>query len=204
MRSGKPAAATHTKHSVEIAADRKTKTTRIVIELKGALHGAFVQPKHQERLRLQVEQLVGGVMASSSPVASVHKLSVKLRERPEPTRTKAPNGTIGVTSTEYLHSEICDLADEKGIKFAPAARELFDRGFSAFQERLWNESSESVLSDFKGMAEEYQSDRTRQWPLRIERRKYQKAILLAKEYGLSASELAGLCIAAALLSTVEA
>lgn len=191
--------------SVAIEADKQGRVVTIVISVKGKAQRSLTLSKHQSRLRHEVEQLVESVLASPRPVASVRKLASRVLDAASaPTRTKEPNCTIGVTSSEYLLEELRTIAEERGEPIAVVAREMFDRGLSTFEKRLWNEPSASVLADFKSAYADFRSDNTKQWSLRPERRRYLKSVLLAREYGVSHSQLACWCIAVALATLVTA
>lgn len=185
--------------SVEVETDKRGRTFTIVISFKGNAPKALALAKHQQRLIHDVEHLVVGVLASPRPSASVRRLAQKAHEvATAPIRTKTPNSTIGVTSYEYLLVQLKQEADERNESLSTVARNLFERGFSALEDRLWNESPASVIHEFKDGYREFQSDSTKHWPLRLERRRYLKAVLVAKEQGLSLSHLACLCISTAL------
>ncbi|WBY00047.1 hypothetical protein PE066_11190 [Ramlibacter tataouinensis] len=183
--------------NVAVDADKRSLTVTIVIPMKGTAQRALSQPKHQLRLKQDVEHLVDGVLASSRPAASVKRLADQVNEvtQPAPVRTKEPNSTIGVTSTEYLRAFLVEHAGELDQQTSVVARDMFERGLELFEKRLWDEASAAVLKDFRASYAEFQSDNTKQWSLRLPRKRYLKAVLLAKEQGISLSELACLCIA---------
>lgn len=199
-----PVAGTSKGASVAIGAERNAIILTIKISTKGSAQKALIQPKHQARLRQEVEHLVDGVLNTSRPAASVRRLANQLQDAASPTRTKEAKCTIGVTTTEYLRDEIKQHAQERGLPAAEVAREMFEQGFGAFQDRLWSEPSSAVIADYKEAYAEFLSDTKKQWMLRLSRRQYLKAVLLAKEQGLSQSELVCYCLATAALAFAAA
>ncbi|MFZ1907328.1 MAG: hypothetical protein WAU56_18255 [Steroidobacteraceae bacterium] len=111
-------------------------------------------------------------------------------------RTKARQKTVGVTCKASLVDRIDK--DEASATFASAARDLLERGLDALDQRLDKESSKTVFDDFQCSYAELPESATKQWMLRLERRPYERALVLANEYERSLSNLAAICIAYAL------
>lgn len=109
-------------------------------------------------------------------------------------RTKSAQSTIGVTSSKELHAQIARQAQALGIAFAEQARKAFERGFQSLEERLWEESSVVVSRDFESSYGKYSSADTTQWSLRVPRNIYVRAVVIAKERGISQSALACWCL----------
>lgn len=113
-----------------------------------------------------------------------------------PNRTKTRQKTVGVTSKASLVDQM-----SSGLRyenFATLARDLFEKGLGALDSRLDRESSQIVFDDFQSAYAVWPDTATQQWMLRIDRRTYQHALVLANEYGRSLSNLAAICIAYAL------
>lgn len=199
----------HTKTpAVAVESDRKMLTLTIKIPVRGAV--LAMASRHQERLKDHVRDLVGEVLATPRPHASVRRLAETLHATAKTTespavRTKQPKNTIGVVSAVHLWSTIDNEAEDRDETVAEVARDLFERGLNRFEERLWIESSKVVLEDFERAYEHFRADETtKQWSLRIPRRVYLQSVLLAREYGLSQSKLACWCLSVGLETEVEA
>jgi hypothetical protein len=115
------------------------------------------------------------------------------RDASKATRTKERQKTVGVTSKMSLVERIGQ--DPQSESFASVARELFEKGLDTLDGRLDAESSNAVFDDFQSVYSALPDPATRQWMLRVERRTYERALVLANEYGKSLSNLAALCIA---------
>jgi hypothetical protein len=111
------------------------------------------------------------------------------------TATKVGQKTIGVSSKMSMR----ELIDEYGQgERSAAARDLFAKGFKALDDRLDNENSKDVFDAFQAAYDALPDTPTEQWMLRLDPKAYGRAVVRAKEYGKSASNLAALCLAYAL------
>jgi hypothetical protein len=187
---------------VAVASDRGTLTLTIRIQVKGAAQHSLL--RHSDRLKSNVQDLVDGVLATPRPNASVKRLTASL-QTPTKTvdvradRTKQSQGTIGVVSSDHLRQTIVNEADDSDQTPSAVARDLFDKGLAQLEERLWNESSVDVLREFKESYDHFTVDPgTQQWSLRVPRRTYLRCVMLAREHGLSNSQLACWCVAVGL------
>jgi hypothetical protein len=192
---------THTARttSVDVESERGMLTLTIKIPVRGASQHAML--RRPERLREQVENLVEGVLATPSPTASVKRLAAQVnapQAAASAVRTKQAQGTFGVTSSFHMRQVIFDEAEDRGVEASVLARELFELGLSRLEERLWDESSKSVLADFARAYDHFKSDDNKQWSLRLPRKVYIRGQLLAKQHELSQSQLACWCLAIGL------
>jgi len=140
-------------------------------------------------------------LEASTPIAkAIEALHSELAQREEgtraATRTKARQKTVGVTSKTSLVNRIG--ADRESDNFSSSARELFERGLNILDERLESESSASVFGDFQRAYASLSGTETTQWMLRVDRKVYERALVLANEYERSLSSLAATCIAYAM------
>jgi hypothetical protein len=110
-------------------------------------------------------------------------------------RTKSTQHTIGVLSTTTLKELLGTRGD---ASFAECAREVFVCGLERLDERLWSEDSALVLNDFRSMYKRFEEGAKEQWSLRVAKSHYSKALTIAKEYGLSQSYVACMCLAAGI------
>lgn len=108
-------------------------------------------------------------------------------------RPKRIKKTIGVCSKSDLKEAVQALS--YGHRFAENARTLFSSGFTRMDDRLDVESSDRVLKDFNKAYTATDKGSSCEWMLRIDAKLYGRALVLANEYGLSMSKLAGMCIA---------
>jgi len=106
--------------------------------------------------------------------------------------TKQSQKTIGVSSKKSLLGLI---GERSRSDRSAAARELFTRGFKTLDTRLGGENSQAVFASFQDAYDALPDSATEQWMLRLDPRAYGRAIVRAREYGKSASNLAALCIA---------
>ena len=198
---------------VDVGTVKDCVTVTITLIGKGRARRIAAQAAtHGDKLKHGVERLVEGLLATPHPAANLGRLASRIEqagakkttEVSEPVRTKASQCTIGVNSCGSVHAELQRLSSEALQNFATVAREAFERGLQSLDERLWSESSKSVLDEFSNTYASFEQDEKKQWSLRISRRAYIKAVLLARENGISQSQLACLCIAAALESHATA
>ncbi|MBX3660726.1 MAG: hypothetical protein KF740_20010 [Ramlibacter sp.] len=198
------ATSTHTARStaVDIDSERGTLTLTIKIALRGVSQRALL--RRPERLRAEVENLVEGVLATPRPTASVKRLAAQVSAPQTAVRTTQAQGKFGVTSSSHIHQVIANEAEDRDLEVSALARELFERGLSRLEERLWDESSTSVLADFARTYEHFETDENKQWSLRVPRKVYIRGQLLAKEHELSRSRLACWCLAMGLELEVAA
>lgn len=193
---------------VDVASDRGTLTVTIRIQVKGAAQRSLL--RHPDRLKSNVQELVGEVLATPRPTASVKRLSASLQNVAKPVdvraeRTKQAQGTIGVVSSVHLRQTLINEAEDLEQPTAALSRQLFEKGLERLEERLWNESSADVLREYKRAYEHFNGDNdTQQWSLRVPRRTYLRAVMLAREHGISQSQLACWCIAMGLELEVAA
>jgi hypothetical protein len=193
------------KAKVAVANVSRESTTVITIRLSSKGRGAKLPlAAHVEQLRGKVEELVGGILNAPRPIASLTKLAQRVEKvttdefgKAEVVRTKETNATIGVTSSGRLYDQLRNIAADTGVATAHVARRLFEEGLNTLDERLWDEASASVLKEFASISGDFGSEvgETKQWSLRLARTAYLKALFVAKEHGLSRSELADWCIA---------
>jgi hypothetical protein len=109
--------------------------------------------------------------------------------------TKERQKSIGITSGHLLVECIEKMAPGERAR---RARELFARGFAELDRRLDGENSIAVLASFEESLRSFSGSKSEQWMLYLDKKTYGRAIVRASEYGKSASNLAGMCIAYAL------
>lgn len=189
---------THTARTMAVNVDsgRKVLTVTITIPVRGASQRYLL--RRPERLRVEVENLVEGVLATPCPTASVKRLAAQVHAPQTAVRTKQAQGTFGVTSSSHMRQVILNEADDRDLDASVLARELFERGLARLEERLWDESSASVFADFARSYEHFKSDENKQWSLRVPRKLFIRGQLVAKEYEISQSQLACWCLAMGL------
>lgn len=143
------------------------------------LVAGFVERESYEELAelVKARQSVEGVRVSST---------IKTKERQK---------SIGIYSGRPLLE--CVDKDAPGQR-AQRARDLFARGFAELDHRLDDESSIAVLNSFEESLRSFSGSESVQWMLYLDKKTYGRAIIRAGEYGKSASNLAGMCIAYAL------
>ena len=178
-------------------------TVTIVLKSKARTQSIAGQPPiYRVKLKQQVERLVDGLITAPRPTAKLARLANRIEhagatER-EPVRTKTPRSTIGVSSCLSFHKELERMADENGVPLASTARDCFERGLNLLEKRLWDESSQTVFKELSEAYRRFDAEEKIQWSLRISRQSYIKGVLLAREHGISQSQLACLCMSAAL------
>ena len=187
--------------AVNVDSGRKMLTVTITIPVRGASQRSLL--RRPERLRVEVANLVEGVMATPCPTASVKRLAAQVHAPQTAVRTKQAQGTFGVTSSSHMRHVILNEADDRDLDASVLARELFERGLARLEERLWDESSASVFADFARAYEHFKSDENKQWSLRVPRKLFVRGQLVAKEYEISQSQLACWCLAMGLELEVE-
>lgn len=189
---------THTARTMAVNVDsgRKMLTVTITIPVRSASQRSLL--RRPERLRVEVENLVEGVLATPCPTASVKRLAAQVHAPQTAVRTKQAQGTFGVTSSSHMRQVILNEADDRDLDASVLARELFERGLARLEERLWDESSASVFADFAQAYEHFKSDENKQWSLRVPRKLFIRGQLVAKEYEISQSKLACWCLAMGL------
>ncbi len=189
---------THTARTMAVNVDsgRKVLTVTITIPVRGASQRYLL--RRPERLRVEVANLVEGVLATPCPTASVKRLAAQVHAPQTAVRTKQAQGTFGVTSSSHMRQVILNEAEARDLDASALARELFERGLAQLEERLWDESSASVFADFARSYEHFKSDENKQWSLRVPRKLFIRGQLVAKEYEISQSQLACWCLAMGL------
>ena len=187
--------------AVNVDSGRKMLTVTITSPVRGASQRSLL--RRPERLRVEVANLVEGVMATPCPTASVKRLAAQVHAPQTAVRTKQAQGTFGVTSSSHMRQVILNEADDRDLDASVLARELFERGLARLEERLWDESSASVFADFARAYEHFKSDENKQWSLRVPRKLFVRGQLVAKEYEISQSQLACWCLAMGLELEVE-
>ncbi|MCV2438167.1 hypothetical protein [Paucibacter sp. DJ2R-2] len=143
----------------------------------------LVNALNDDDKRLNLAQMAERLEAAASP-----------DNKSEKVRTKSAQSTIGVTSSKELRELIGHEAQKLGIPLAEAARRAFERGFQILEDRLWEESSAVVSKDFEDYYGRYSSVETIQWSLRVARNTYVRAVVIARERGISQSALACWCL----------
>jgi hypothetical protein len=194
--------------AVDVERERGMLKLTITIPAQGATRQARLG---DPRLKENVKELVEGVLLSPRPTASVKRLAAQIsaaqagsaqsaaqQVEPTVTRTKQAQGTIGVTCSVHMREVILQEADERNVALSALARQMFEAGLARLEERLWEEPSQKVLSDFNEVYRHFSADETMQWSLRIPRRAFLRARLLAQEHGISLSQLACVCLAVGL------
>lgn len=195
-------AASHIKPpEVDVESARGVLTLTIRFQVRGVAQHSLL--RHSDRLKSNVQELVGGVLATSRPSASMKRLTASLNTPVKPDiraqKTKQLQGTIGVVSTAHLRQTVINEASDSDKSISAVARDLFESGLARFEERLWGEASVDVLREFARAYSHFQGEsETQQWSLRITRRAYLQAAMLAREHGMSQSQLACWCIAMGL------
>lgn len=155
--------------------------------------------KLQDRLQRVVNILLGqSPLGIAEVVKRLESAAKALPAVAQVERTKTPQSTIGVTSATRLRDRLHEQAMQQGQSIADAARRAFDAGFEALEERLWDESPRDVVTEYSRSYERFLPSESAQWSLRLSRPKYIRVVMLAKEQGVSQSQLACWCIAVGL------
>jgi hypothetical protein len=124
--------------------------------------------------------------------------AVQTRVPLAPRRTKERNPSIGMTTSAALHHSLEERAELLEGTTSQVARELFLAGLSALDRSVEEEDLDVTFSEFRDSYQAMNSGETIRWMLRVERRKYLEAQMLAKELGCSLAQLAGWCVQHAL------
>lgn len=195
------------KASVNVDSDRRRATTTVTIVVtRNGLSGA----KAAVHLRQSIETLVENIMESRSPAAEVGRLAQRVGQAPvaaatERVRTKAPKSTISVNSSDRLWDELAHHASEVDSKVSPIAVECFEKGLESLSARLWKESPKAVLAELSAAyTRHFEGGEAKQWSLRLSRKTYLDAVLLAQEQEISLSLLACMCLVSGLETCVLA
>lgn len=114
-------------------------------------------------------------------------------------RTKERNPSIGMTTSAALHQSLEERAQLLESTTSQIARELFLAGLAALDRSVEDEDLDVTFSMFRESYQALNSGETIRWMLRVERRKYLEAQMLAKELRCSLAQLAGWCVQHALL-----
>jgi hypothetical protein len=155
--------------------------------------------KLQDRLQRVVNNLLGeSPLGIAEVVKRLESAAKALPAVAQPERTKTPQSTIGVTSATKLREEIDARAAQRGQSVSEAARHAFEAGFEALEERLWDESPRDVMTEYLNSYQRFLPSESAQWSLRLSRPTYIRVVMLAKEQGMSQSQLASWCIAVGL------
>ena len=115
----------------------------------------------------------------------------------------APAGTtaVEVTAKDSLIAATCFIAacdPSAGATGQVVASMLFVEGLRALDDRFFKESPQAVLAEFQAAYDGLLDMPVGQWTMRVPAHSYVIGRLTAKEYGLSMSSLARVCVAYAL------
>lgn len=116
-------------------------------------------------------------------------------------RTKERNPSIGMSTSTALHEALEDRAQMLESTVSQVARELFLVGFADLSRSVEEEDLDTTFSVFRDSFQALNTGESFRWMLRIERRKYLEAQLLARELRCSLAQLAGWCVQHALRTT---
>lgn len=161
---------------------------------------------HKERLRHGVERLVDRLLTSPSPTASIGRLTSRIELAAEEKLSAKstveckwrPQSAIRAHISVRLTAELARRAEESKLPFARLLSETFERGLQSFNERLWKESSRSVVDDLRTAHAQFELDERKELDLQMSRRSYLKTVLLAKEHRVEPALLAIWCITASV------
>lgn len=194
----------HKKNSAQVEVARESGYVRVTILLpeSAAPMGRVTSKMHLPGSLLLKKSVVRVVNALNDDDRSLNLAQMAERleaaaspdNKAETVRTKSAQSTIGVTSSKELRELIAQEAQKLGVPFAEAARRAFERGFQVLEDRLWEESSAVVSKDFEDFYGRFSSVETTQWSLRVARNTYVRAIVIARERGISQSALACWCL----------
>lgn len=137
-------------------------------------------------------QLLDDVLAPSA----YHPMQTRVALSPR--RTKERNLSIGMSTSVALHQSLEERAQMLESTTSQVARELFLAGLAALDRSVENEDLDVTFSMFRDSYQAMNSGDTIRWMLRVERRKYLEAQMLAKELRCSIAQLAGWCLQHAL------
>jgi hypothetical protein len=137
-------------------------------------------------------QLLDDVLAPSA----YHPMQTRVPLAPR--RTKERNLSIGMSTSVALHQSLEERAQMLESTTSQVARELFLAGLAALDRSVENEDLDVTFAVFRDSYQAMNSGDTIRWMLRVERRKYLEAQMLAKELRCSLAQLAGWCVQHAL------
>jgi hypothetical protein len=137
-------------------------------------------------------QLLDDVLAPSAYHAMQTRVPLAAR------RTKERNLSIGMSTSAALHQALEERAQLLESTTSQVARELFLAGLAALDRSVEEEDLDVTFSVFRDSYQAMNSGETIRWMLRVERRKYLEAQMLAKELRCSLAQLAGWCVQHAL------
>lgn len=113
-------------------------------------------------------------------------------------RTKDRNLSIGMSTSTALHDSLEDRAQELETTVSQVARDLFLAGLSALNRSVEEEDLNTTFAEFRDNYLALNTGESLRWMLRVERRKYLEAQMLAKELRCSLAQLTGWCVQYAL------
>lgn len=113
-------------------------------------------------------------------------------------RTKERNLSIGMSTSTALHDALEDRAQELETTVSQVARDLFLAGLSVLNRSVEEEDLDTIFSEFRDNYLALNTGESLRWMLRVERRKYLEAQMLAKELRCSLAQLTGWCVQYAL------
>jgi len=173
----------------------------------GAIGLIFPRVKHIDR-RLSIETLeqvnklkaradMIGVENLNNLASLLHEVADRLADNFASTETRS----IGVNTHQALYILLSEGADDRGVSTSRQARQVFIEGLDLVDEKLDITSSGKVFDELEITYNQigvHSKNKSKQWQLRIDKRTYSRALIMANEYGLSLSRLAALIIASRL------
>lgn len=127
------------------------------------------------------------------PASQADEVTASARQR-----TKERNLSIGMSTSTALHDALEDRAQELETTVSQVARDLFLAGLSALNRSVEEEDLDTTFSEFRDNYLALNTGESLRWMLRVERRKYLEAQMLAKELSCSLAQLTGWCVQYAL------
>lgn len=191
-----------------VFADRGSYRVRSVIPARGAVEAeADSLPKAVGTLTEQISQLVwdAGSIEQWPPEwvqllddVPTHPLigpeDAPAIRPPARQRTKERNLSIGMSTSTALHDALQDRAQLLESTVSQVARELFLAGLADIERSVEEEDLDATFSTFRDSFQALNNGESFRWMLRVERRKYLEAQMLAKELRCSLAQLAAWCV----------
>ena len=120
-------------------------------------------------------------------------------ENPRRFQSKPRQFTIGVTMPTKLKLSLQSIAEQQETSFSDVARQIAMLGFEDFDERIFTEGSEDLLSAFCSEMSKWHPSKTEQLMVRLDPHLAVRLRSTAKEFRRSASEFLAMCLAHGLV-----
>lgn len=143
-------------------------------------------------------------MAPFSLAASADEQALERTMQPTATpqkldeRTQAARLQIGLTSKVSMHQLVKEVAEQRAVSVAIAARDLLQEGLARFDRESRTVSPSELLTNYERKANDYEGVASEHWVIRADRRLVMRTRLRAGEYERSLSSFTNCILADAL------